>query len=60
MNYDGVLGSNQRCLKEPPQGMLGTPVVEWLSVGAHSTIWPIPAAERQMNRNLTQNPGWMD
>lgn len=38
----------------------GTPVVEWLSVGAHSTIWPIPTAERQMNRNLTQNPGWMD
>lgn len=38
----------------------GTPVVKWLSAGAHTTLWPIPAAERQMNQNLTQNPGWFD
>jgi len=29
---------------------------EW--VGDQNWVWPIPAAEMQMNPNLTQNPGW--
>lgn len=31
-----------------------------VSVGEHMKIWPIPAKEREMNPNLTQNPGWVD
>ena len=31
-----------------------------LSVGEQIKIWPIPAKEREMNSNLTQNPGWQD
>jgi hypothetical protein len=31
-----------------------------VSVGEHMKIWPIPAKEREMNPDLTQNPGWID
>ncbi|MBQ3827221.1 MAG: RagB/SusD family nutrient uptake outer membrane protein [Prevotella sp.] len=31
-----------------------------LSMGTHSAVWPIPQREREMNPNLTQNPGWVD
>lgn len=29
-------------------------------IGEHSRFWPIPAREREMNPNLTQNPGYSD
>lgn len=38
----------------------GTSIVNWLSVGDYSTVWPIPTTEIQKNPNLTQNPGWVD
>ena len=31
-----------------------------ITVGEHCKLWPIPAKEREMNPNLTQNPGYMD
>ncbi|MDR3250681.1 MAG: RagB/SusD family nutrient uptake outer membrane protein [Tannerella sp.] len=31
-----------------------------ISVGEHLKIWPIPAKEREMNPDLTQNPDWKD
>ena len=31
-----------------------------LSMGTHSAVWPIPQREREMNPELTQNPGWVD
>lgn len=31
-----------------------------ISVGEHMKVWPIPAKEREMNPELTQNPGWKD
>lgn len=30
------------------------------SVGEQMKVWPIPAKAREMNKNLTQNPGWDD
>ena len=32
--------------------------VEKLGIQEYQTLMPIPAAERQANRNLTQNPGY--
>ena len=32
--------------------------VEKLGIQQYQTLMPIPAAERQANRNLTQNPGY--
>ena len=37
---------------------LATYTYTW--VGDQNWTWPIPATERQMNSNLTQNPGWID
>ena len=31
-----------------------------ITVGEHCKLWPIPAKEREMNPNLTQNPGYSD
>lgn len=38
----------------------GETTYKHLSVGEHIKIWPIPAKEREMNKNLSQNPGWQD
>ena len=38
----------------------GETTYKHLSVGEQIKIWPIPAKEREMNSNLTQNPGWQD
>jgi hypothetical protein len=38
----------------------GTLMYNHLSVGEQMKIWPIPAKEREMNPNLTQNPNWQD
>ena len=40
--------------------MWGETTYTHLSVGEHVCVWPIPAKEREMNPNLTQNPGWQD
>ena len=40
-------------------GILGVRY-DYTWVGDQNWVWPIPAAERQMNSNLTQNPGWLD
>ena len=40
-------------------GILGTRY-EYTWVGDHNWTWPVPAAEMQMNSNLTQNPGWVN
>src|SRR5690606_7633266 len=38
----------------------GTLMYNHLSVGEQMKVWPIPAKEREMNPNLTQNPNWQD
>ena len=38
----------------------GETTYKHLSVGEQIKIWSIPAKEREMNSNLTQNPGWQD
>lgn len=38
----------------------GETTYKHISVGEHVKLWPIPAKEREMNPNLTQNPGWQD
>lgn len=38
----------------------GETTYTWNSLGEYVTVWPIPAKEREMNPNLTQNPGWQD
>lgn len=38
----------------------GTLMYNHVSVGEQIKIWPIPAKEREMNPNLTQNPNWQD
>lgn len=38
----------------------GETTYKHLSVGEHIKVWPIPAKEREMNPNLTQNAGWQD
>jgi tetratricopeptide (TPR) repeat protein len=38
----------------------GTLKYNHVSVGEQMKIWPVPAKEREMNPNLTQNPGWKD
>ena len=38
----------------------GETTYKHVSVGEHMKVWPIPAKEREMNPNLTQNPGWND
>lgn len=40
--------------------MWGTKTYTWYSLGDYVEAWPIPAKEREMNPNLTQNPGWND
>lgn len=40
--------------------MWGETTYKHLSVGEHIKVWPIPAKEREMNPNLTQNAGWQD
>ena len=40
--------------------MWGETTYKHISVGEHIKVWPIPAKEREMNPNLTQNPGWID
>lgn len=40
--------------------MWGETTYTHLSVGEYVSVWPIPAKEREMNPNLTQNPGWQD
>ena len=38
----------------------GETTYTWYSLGEYGEVWPIPAKEREMNPNLTQNPGWKD
>lgn len=38
----------------------GTKSYTWYALGDYVQAWPIPAKEREMNPNLTQNPGWND
>ena len=38
----------------------GTKTYTWYALGDYVEAWPIPAKEREMNSNLTQNPGWND
>lgn len=38
----------------------GSLMYNHISVGEQMKIWPIPAKEREMNPNLTQNPNWQD
>lgn len=38
----------------------GTTTYTWSWLGDQCWIWPIPAAEREQNPSLTQNPGWSD
>jgi len=38
----------------------GTTIAPWSRNGNHYTKWPIPATERQLNTELTQNEGWID
>lgn len=38
----------------------GEPTYKWYCLGDYVATWPIPAKEREMNSNLTQNPGWTD
>ena len=38
----------------------GTKTYTWYALGDYVEAWPIPAKEREMNPNLTQNPGWND
>lgn len=38
----------------------GTKSYTWYALGDYVQTWPIPAKEREMNPNLTQNPGWND
>ena len=38
----------------------GETTYTWYSLGEYVEVWPIPAKEREMNPNLTQNPGWAD
>ena len=38
----------------------GETTYTWYSLGEYVEVWPIPAKEREMNPNLTQNPGWND
>lgn len=40
--------------------MWGTPTYTWYWLGDQCWYWPIPAAEREKNPNLTQNEGWTD
>ena len=40
--------------------MWGTTTYTWYALGDYVEAWPIPAKEREMNPNLTQNPGWRD
>ena len=40
--------------------MWGETTYTHLSIGEYVSVWPIPAKEREMNPNLTQNPGWQD
>ena len=38
----------------------GQTVVSWTNTVTYYNTWPIPATERQLNSNLTQNDGWID
>ena len=38
----------------------GETSVSWTRNGEYYTKWPIPATERQLNTELTQNEGWID
>jgi len=38
----------------------GETSVSWTRNGDYYTKWPIPATERQLNTELTQNEGWID
>ena len=38
----------------------GSRTYTWYALGDYVVAWPIPAKEREMNSNLTQNPGWND
>lgn len=38
----------------------GTTTYTYYWLGDHNWSWPIPAAEREKNPNLTQNEGWND
>lgn len=40
--------------------MWGETTYTWYALGDYVALWPIPAKEREMNANLTQNPGWND
>jgi len=31
-----------------------------IGIGTHEAVWPFPTKEREMNPNITQNPGWVD
>jgi hypothetical protein len=36
----------------------GAPVYQYIWLGDQCLLWPVPAAEREKNRNLEQNPLW--
>ena len=38
----------------------GTPAYLDQWGGNEYELWPIPSSEAEMNRNLEQNPGWMN
>lgn len=40
--------------------MWGTTTYTWYWIGEQAWNWPIPAAEREKNPNLSQNTGWSD
>ncbi|MDO4948893.1 MAG: RagB/SusD family nutrient uptake outer membrane protein [Bacteroidales bacterium] len=38
----------------------GKILAPWSSKGDYYSVWAIPVTERQLNSELTQNPGWID
>ncbi len=38
----------------------GTSTYTYSWIGEHNWIWPIPSSEIEMNRDLDQNPGWIN
>ena len=53
----------QKKFDSPLNGMReiwGLATYNYIWVGDQNWIWPVPAAEMEMNPNLTQNPGWVN
>lgn len=57
---DNTLGETSAMNTNGLMEIWGTLMYNHVSVGEQMKIWPIPAKEREMNPELTQNPNWQD